>query len=462
MSLLAAALVAAFTLAPGDVVVRHATVVSPERDAPLPGADVVIRGERIAWIGSLPADLPTGVAVVEASGRYLVPGLIDGHVHLAAIPGLDGPRRAAMPELAAAYFQQLPRSYLYFGFTTVVDLNVVDPAVLARVRAAALAPEVLDCGGAVTVPKGFPILERPLRYPNVLDGTADHSPEAIVARIADGGGACVKAFYEPGPPAAPFPLPTLATLQALRDAAHRRGLPLLLHANSLAAHRFAVELRPDAVAHGLWNWNGFAAAPELPAEVRAVLDAEIGQGLGYMPTLRVMSSVVDLFTPAFLDDPQLARVYPPGLLAYFRSPAGQWLADETNEEHWPAERMRALYRDGRTAAFTYMAGHRARLLFGSDTPSDATYANPPGYNGYLELREMERAGATPRQAMNAATLENARLFRIDARAGSVEVGKLASLLLLREDPLKSTAAWDTIETVLVRGRVIARGELLAR
>lgn len=461
MNLLAAALAVAFSLQPGDLVIRNARVVSPERAEPLAGADVVIRGERIAWVGTWRGS--TGAAtVLDGTGRYLAPGLIDGHVHLAAIPGLDEPRIAALPAVAEAYRAQLPRSYLYFGFTTVVDLNVVDPGALARVRAAELAPEVLDCGGALTVPKGFPILNRPKRYPNLLDGTPGQSPEAVVARIADAGGACVKAFYEPGPPAAPFPVPSLATLRAVRAAARQRGLPLLLHANSLAAHRVALEVPAEAVVHGLWNWPGFDATAALPAEVRETLEAEIRSGLGYMPTLRVMSSVVDLFTPAFLDDPQLARVYPPGLLAFHRSPEGQWLAQETNEDGWPAERVRALYRDGRQAAFTYVASHGGRLLFGSDTPSDATYANPPGYNGYLELREMERAGATPRQVLQAATLENARLFGIDARAGSIEVGKTASLLLLRDNPLASTAAWDTIETVVVRGRVVPRARLAAR
>ncbi len=454
-------------LAPGDLVIRHVTVVSAERDAPRADTDVVIRGERIAWVGAL-AEPTDGTTVLDGTGRYLVPGLIDGHVHLAALPGLSGAQAAAMPETVAAYFEQMPRSYLYFGFTTVVDVNVVEPALLARVRAADLAPEVLDCGGGVMVANGYPMLNRPAperfhRYPNYLDATEGHAPEDVVARIAQGGASCVKAFYEPGPPSAPFPLPSLATMQALRDAAHRRRLPLLLHANSLEAHRFAVALSADAVAHGLWNWSGFeGGARELPPEVRALLDEERRLGLGYMATLRVMSSVADLFTPGFLDDPRLAKVLPPAFLAFCRSPAGRWLADETNEEGLPSEQIRALYRDGRQAAFTYMAGRGARLLFGSDTPSDATYANPPGYNGFLELRAMEQAGATPRQILQAATLENARFFGIDTRAGSVEPGKLANLLLLREDPLASTGAFDSLETVVLRGRVAARERLAAR
>ena len=109
----------------------------------------------------------------------------------------------------------------------------------------------------------------------------------------------------------------------------------------------------------------------------------------------------------------------------------------------------------------YMAAQGGRILFGSDTPSDDVYTNPPGYNGYLELREMEAAGVPPARILAAATLENARLVHVEDRYGTVEAGKVASLLLLREDPLASTAAFDTIETVLVRGRVVPRAALSA-
>jgi hypothetical protein len=59
---------------------------------------------------------------------------------------------------------------------------------------------------------------------------------------------------------------------------------------------------------------------------------------------------------------------------------------------------------------TAVVSHGGRLLFGSDTPSDDTYANPPGCNGYLELRELEKAGISPRQILDAATRVNAEFF----------------------------------------------------
>jgi imidazolonepropionase-like amidohydrolase len=126
------------------------------------------------------------------------------------------------------------------------------------------------------------------------------------------------------------------------------------------------------------------------------------------------------------------------------------------------EDILTIYLDpARKRATTYIATEGGRILFGSDTPSDAIYTNPPGYNGYLELREMEAASVTPRQILAAATIENARLFGIEDRYGTVEEGKVANLLLLREDPLKSASAFDAIETVILAGRAIPRAELSA-
>jgi imidazolonepropionase-like amidohydrolase len=489
-----AALVAACTvtepvsstrLQAGDVWVRDVTLVSPERPAPLAHAQVVIRAGRILSVGTdAPAAASPGVIVVDGAGKYLVPGLIDGHVHLAGVPGMSPAQEAAMAEAVAEYDRQLPRSYLYFGFTAVVDLNVGDRERLARLRAADPGPAIVDCGGALSLANGYPMVYWPpaLRfdaYPNFLYdpaqkdtipkkfAPADHSPDAAVGRVAAGGGRCVKAFYEPGfdPKVGRLPVPTAALMNDVRDASHRRSLPLLLHANSLDAHRFAAEVRPDAVVHGMWNWGEEASGPELPVKVRDVLDAERQAGVAMIPTSRVLGGLADLFAPAFLDDVQLLHAVPAEVIAWYRTKDGQSFARGLIQDmNGPSpERAREILANvqsrGQRAA-VYFAQSGGRILFGSDTPSAPTYANPPGYNGYLELRELESAGISPRHLLSAATVENARFFGL-ADYGTVEPGKIASVLVLRGDPLASTAAFDTIETVIVKGRVVVRKALSA-
>ena len=470
----------------GDIWIRDVTLISPERDAAIPHAHVLVRAGRIAWVGTAPpadAQVTTQVTKVDGAGRYLVPGLIDGHVHLAEVPGMTGEQAATMPAVVDSYFRQLPRSYLYFGFTAVVDLNVVDRPRVDAIRAAPIGPAVFDCGNALVLANGYPMTylppsERLARSPNFLYdprqadsipaayAAADHTPEAAVGRVVAGGGICVKSFHESGfgPLEGKLPTPTEELMREVVAASHRRHLPVLLHANSLTAHRFAAAARVDAVAHGLWNW-GVRADQGLPDEVRQVLDDERGAGIATVATLRVIGGLADLFAPSFLDDPHLAAVLPRELAGWYRTEDGRWFAHETGRgfDGMPPERAHEiLERVGARGAMAiaYFVKRGGRLLFGSDTPSSPTYANPPGYNGYLELRALETAGIPPRQILAAATSANAKFFGL-SDLGTIEPGKRASLLLLRADPLVTTAAFDTIETVILGDRVLARSELAA-
>lgn len=256
-------------LAPGDVWIRNVGVVSMERGAPLTNTHVVLRDGRIAWIGAEPNAGPD-VTVLDGTARYLVPGLIDGHVHLGApLPGTAEAHRSAMPEIVRDFNAQLPRSYLYFGFTTVVDLGSTDSSALDRIRALEIAPTVLSCNSPLVVANGYPMRLRPAeerfeRFPNFLYdrrqadsiparfAAAEHTPEAAVERVRARGGVCLKMYYELGDPQRPWPVPTATMADAVREAGRRAELPLLIHANSLAAHRFAEAVSPAAVAHGLW------------------------------------------------------------------------------------------------------------------------------------------------------------------------------------------------------------------
>jgi hypothetical protein len=392
-----------------------------------------------------------------------------------------------MPKLVEAYERQLPRSYLYFGFTTVIDLNVVDRKRVDRIRSAEIGPAVFDCDNALALANGYPMVYAPAArrfemYRNFLYDPRQstsipekysakaHSPEAAVGRVAAAGSVCVKAHYEPGfdPAVGRLPVPTTELMRQVRDAAHARALPLLLHANSLDAHRFAVDVGADAVVHGMWNRPAATSASDpLPDSVREVLDAEVRSRLAYMPTMQVLNGLTDLFDPMFLDRPALAKVLPAELIAWYRTQEGRWFAREIAPGFagQPPERLlttRRAAKPNQQRATAYIVKQGGRIAFGSDTPSAPTYANPPGYNGFLELQELEGVGLPPDRILAAATLENARLFRLENDYGTIAAGKMASMLLLRNDPLKSSSAYDSIEWLVVKGRVIPRGNLAVK
>ena len=123
----------------------------------------------------------------------------------------------------------------------------------------------------------------------------------------------------------------------------------------------------------------------------------------------------------------LARVLPSALLDWYRSPEGQWFHDvmavraqgDRDPKALEAEfnRRYAVSIDRVSHATAYLYTHGARLLFGTDTPSAPTYANPPGLNGWLEMHRLVAAGVTPEKIFRSATLSNAQALKLDQDVG---------------------------------------------
>lgn len=480
--LLAAALLAtglagpAAAAGPARTWIVGATVLSPERGDNGQRLHVLIEGERIAAVtATLPADAAQTAQIVDADGQVLIPGLIDGHVHLASVPGFSPVMPFTHPSITRDYRAQMPRSFLRYGYTTVVDLVPTSREVLDGFNAAPDHPDLLHCG-ALPVWGGYPshyapALVRRWVFPQALDDTATagdkHSPQAAVARAQAGGARCVKAFFERGfGRDHDLPVPSAALFGQIVQAAHDAGLPVLLHASSVEAQRFGVAGGADILVHGLWNWQADNASATLPAPALALLDQIAERRIGFMPTLQVLAGLGVLFEPDYLARPELRRVLPPSLLDWLRTPAGQWFKNDLADGQ-PDAAMRARFDAvlRRNAEATrHLARHPrgARFLFGSDTPSGPTPGNLPGLNGYLEMQRLADAGLSLRQIFEAATLHNAQAFGLAAQVGSIEPGKRANLVLLAQSPLLSVQAYDSVQAVWVGGRHLTPRSLEAQ
>jgi imidazolonepropionase-like amidohydrolase len=443
-------------------VISNVTVISPERAAPLERAYVRIRGGRIVEVRDRPLH---GAVDIDGSGRYLVPGLIDSHVHLAVAPGfpagMTAEHAAAQPEIVTAALAQDPRSYLFYGFTTVVDL-VGSGERIAQWNAYEVRPDAYFCGAAATIAGQIRLVRFPYfsydtppeeRIPPVAD-PAQHTPEAVVARIAEDGAICLKTIYEEGL------TQTVEEGRALVAAAHKLGLPVFIHANRKEGQAFAVAAGADVIVHGMWRDAGEEAA--LDEDAREILAAIVREGIGYQPTTQVIVGLYDMLDEHYLDRSELADAYPQVLIEWYASGPGASTAYGVGNGGSAAEaRLRETI--GRATEVTaLLADGNARLLFGSDTPSDRLYTNPPGLNGRLEMDNWMSAGVSEEKLFRALTLDNARALGLDGQVGTVEAGKVANLLLLRADPLTSVDAYDTIETVFLHGRPIPRQLLSAR
>jgi imidazolonepropionase-like amidohydrolase len=472
--------------APDRTWITDVTIISPEKLDHIEKGSVLIENGHIVRVErGQEAKKPAGATVVSGEGQFLIPGLIDSHVHLASVPGMRpevnfGPAEAK-PAWIKEYFKQLPRSYLYFGYTTLVDLAVVDRRVLDDFRQAPLHPDLYDCGESLPFANGYPMSFAPpearfqlfpnfIYYPNQASSIPaqykprDHTPAAAVAAVKGSGGICVKTYFERGFAGdRNLPVMGLDVLAAVRKAATQTGLVLMMHANSFEAQKFAVDGHVDVIAHGMWNWGDFDKQTDLPPEIAKVLNQITEEKIGYQPTIQVMQGLRAYFDPEYLNMNAIPKVIPAEMLKWFNSSQGKWFKREIAEANAPDAAVLQGFDHGPVRrvhqVVAYLAGKDANFLFGTDTPSAPTYGNLPGLNGYLEMQQLQRAGLSLEQIFRAVTINNAREFKLDSQLGTIERGKTANLVLLKKSPLESVEAYDTIVTVWVHGRAASRDSL---
>jgi imidazolonepropionase-like amidohydrolase len=447
---------------PSGLVVSDVTVVSPERSAPVAHGYVRIVDGKIAEVSQRPL---RGERQIDGTGRFLIPGLIDSHVHLAVSPGYPAAMTAEQarthPDIVAGTLAQDPRSFLFYGFTTVIDL-VGTPERTAQWNAYPLRPDAFFCGAAVVINGQtrqilYPYFSYDKTFGQRLapDDAAQNTSEAVAAHIARSGAICLKTVHDRGLE------PTVEQGQALVAAAHAHRLPVVVHANRKRSQAFAVAAGADAIVHGMWRDPEEDAA--LDDEARNILADVARRKIGYQPTTQVIASLRDMMRKDYFGRPGLDDAYTRTFIDWCAHPENTCASTHWSRSFGPEAEGRLRATISRAYEVTrVLLDADARLLFGSDTPSDAIYTNPPGLNGRIEMDHWVAAGVPPERLFRALTIDNARMFRLDDRLGTVEPGKVANLLLLGASPLESVTAYDSVETVFLHGQPLDRSELSAR
>jgi imidazolonepropionase-like amidohydrolase len=472
-------------------VITNVTLISPERTLPLLNAWVRIDEGMIKEAGDGVVDL-AGLEVIDGGGGYLIPGLIDSHVHLHHATGLKRRYAENYDALYSDFMSQQPRSFLYYGFTSVIELDA-NAAEKMRFESAPIHPRLFHCGQGVILSDGFMALEldgRPIEQvrpgylidnytgahiPNSADPKL-HSPEAVVDNVLRQGGRCVKLFYEEAlwwPGGAPeFRLPSVAIVRDVVSAAHAQNIPVVLHATTPNGHRFALESAVDILAHGMWEWPKQGFATPQPGPDNALLAEAVARSdIGLQPTFSTIYNTASLFNINILADPAWTDVVPDDYLTYLRSDAqqqrsdflamfGDQFAEDASVDDVPSAMVAFTSRYEKLIGS--MAGDGANLLFGSDTAVGGFgWASPPGLAGYWEMHAWRRAGVPLKNLFESLTIGNARAFGLDQEIGTIEAGKRADLLILTSNPLEDVMAFDTIDRVILGGKIIMRKSLTA-
>ena len=380
-----------------------ATLIDGTDRAPVANATILVRDGRIVAAGPASAvQIPAGAARVALDGKTVIPGIINAHGHVNSPADL--------------------RTYAAYGVTTVFSLGG-EPASVFAARAAQATPALDHARVFVAGPVLAPTTPDEAR--SQVAGVADQKVDIVKIRVDDNLGTTPKMSPE--------------VYRAVIDEAHKRGLRVATHLFYLADAKSLLDAGSDFVAHSIRD-------ADVDADVIAKLKR---RNVCVSPTLmREVSTFVYESTPQFFSD------------SLFLTHANrEWMTALEKPEAQRA--MRASTSAQRYKVALEVAKRNLKRLADAGVPiAMGTDTGPNGrFQGYFELMELEQmvsAGLSPRQALNAATIDAARCMKLDRDLGTIEPGKWADFVVLDASPLANIANVRRIASVWIAGNRVVR------
>jgi imidazolonepropionase-like amidohydrolase len=412
---------------------------------PIPDAVVLIKGERIKAVG--PRDdvrIPKSATIEDHSGRFVVPGLVDSHVHFFQTAGLytrpdiidlttlrpyTTDQDHAWGQLDATFARTLAS-----GVTAVVDVGGPFRNFDARQQArdSDHAPRVAVAGPLIsTVSRPQLDLGDP---PIIKADSPDHARELVRAQLEHGPD-LIKVWFilDPDEGIAPG----LPIVQAVVDEAHKAKVRVAVHATQLETARAAVEAGADILVHSIDDALVDEAFIALLKDRGTIVTGTIVVYEGYA---EVLGDAVDL-------TPVERRLGDPWAMHSWDELALADLDDEALEKN-EARVARLRERQPTMAVNLFeLALAGVPVALGTDAGNIGTLHGP---SVHREIQLMDE-GLSNELVLLAATRNAARVFADKPDFGTLEKGKLADLLILDSDPLADLAALQDIHRVVLGG-----------
>ena len=432
------------------VAIVGATVIHPERDdtqAVERDRTILITGRRIAAVGPRAAlPIPGGVEIIDGRGKWVVPGLVDAHVHFFQSGNLYTRPDAADFTAMVPYAREVERNkvrlpatfkvWIASGVTSVVDIG--GPFWNFDVRDAALrtqpAPHVTVAGPLVSMVDD-PKLD--LGDPPIIKITSADDARRLVERELTRKPDYIKVWF----------IHRLdddlaaqeAIVKAAADAAHRARVPLAVHATQLVVAKAALRAGADYLVHSV---------DTEPVDAEFLALAKQNRVL-YCPTLYVVSGYIEALSATWRPTAAESRLADPQIVASMGDAAGfpresipPWVAGSSA---WRPQQLRVAQQNLRAV---WEAG--ITVVMGTDAGNIGTLHGP---SVFREMALMQDAGLTPLQVLRSATSNGARAARRESEIGAIAAGRSADLVVLDADPTSDVQNLSRVFRVIKDGSV---------
>jgi imidazolonepropionase-like amidohydrolase len=466
-SYVAALFVAAGNAVAQTTVITGGTVLDGTGRPGIANAVVVVTGDRLNCVGTAAqCPVPSGAQRVDATGRFITPGLVDAHVHFSQTGWVDGrpdglsaPALYPYPETARALRANPARwyrSYLCSGITAVYDVggHPWTTALPGRAESDPMAPHVRTAGPLITHASRTALSVDDEIY-TFLPMATSAEVQSSVARLKNMGSSAVKVWYLAPSPARRDELDS--RMMEVGTAARAAGLDLIVHATGLREAKVALRAGAVLLVHsvedqpvdqeflGLLSANRATYSPTLVVG-RNATRASVSIGLGVRFPIDDPGGCVDSNTVA-----KVANVEPLRAL----------ISEDRRSPEVAYRRLEAVGARGMVMAENLRRVHAAggTIVTATDAGNPLTLHGPSIFS---EMEAMQAAGLPASDILVMSTRNGAHAMGRLEDFGTLETGKMADLLILTEDPRVSVRAFRSLTHVMRAGRLHQQASLAQR
>lgn len=423
---------------------------------------IVVRNDSIDCIGAEgECPTPAGAEIVDVTGKYITPGLVDAHVHFFQTGFFDSrpdalDLRDTYPYTGvAAYQKEHPQryynAYLCSGITGVYDVGGFTWSIDFEESAEKnpRAPHVAAAGPLIT-PATTEMLNTPADK-TLVNLDSKETGREMVEYLKALGSTGIKLWQ-----LRPDDEKYMSYLREVSEEAMKREKELIAHATTLKQAKTAIDQGAELLVHSVSDKEVDEPFLDMAREQGTIYTPTLIVGSGYMQAYRAAAGIasypmddpngcVDAKTRNLLDNASQFKNHP-AFTESFRKRLRSYDPGEDRLDETELQNLKKVYEAG------------IPIAVGTDAGNPGTLHGPSIHE---EMEAMQRAGIPARDLIGMATRNGARAMQRADDFGTLESGKFANLIIMRKDPSEDIANMRTIEKTMIRGKLMDVKDLAA-